>query len=186
MAVLEIAKYGEPVLRVRCKPVERVTDETRALIADMFETMEAAAGVGLAAPQVRVPQRLFVYDVGEGPDAIINPELVRHDGEVVGVEGCLSIPRLQGEVARAQKVLVRGLDRHGKKVRIEAEEWLARVFQHEMDHLDGVLFIDRADPESLHWLTDEEEEERVKAGRSRKVRGARGAPEPAASASDQD
>src|SRR5438270_5137486 len=125
MAVLDIAKYGEPVLRVRCKSVERVSDETRKLIADMIETMNAAAGVGLAAPQVRVPQRLFVYNVGEGPEAIVNPEIVRQDGEVVGVEGCLSIPRLQGEVARAQRVLVRGLDRHGKKIRIQAEEWLA-------------------------------------------------------------
>src|SRR5947209_12765046 len=184
MAVLEIAKYGEPALRARCKPVERVTDETRRLIADMIETMNAAAGVGLAAPQVRVPQRLFVYDVGEGPEAIINPELVRHEGEVVAVEGCLSIPRLQGEVARAQKVLVRGLDRHGKKIRILAEEWLARVFQHEIDHLEGVLFIDRADPESLHLLTDEEEEERVKSGRERRRRGAPG--EPSASGSDRD
>src|SRR5260370_28027003 len=142
MAVLEIAKYGEPVLRARCKPVERVTDETRALIADMFETMEAAAGVGLAAPQVRVPQRLFVYDVGEGPDAIINPELVRYEGEVAGVEGCLSIPRLQGEVARAQKVLVRGLDRHVKKVRIEAEEWLAGLFHDESDHPEARVLLD--------------------------------------------
>jgi peptide deformylase len=177
MAVLEIAKYGEPVLRVRCKPVEQITDETRALIADMIETMDAAAGVGLAAPQVRISQRLFVYNVGEGPEAIVNPEIVRQEGEVVGVEGCLSIPRLQGEVARAQKVLVRGLDRHGKKIRIQAEEWLARVFQHEIDHLEGVLFIDRADPESLHWLTEEEEEERVKNGRERRAHAARGEPE---------
>src|SRR5260370_36759042 len=107
MAVLEIAKYGEPVLQVRCKAVERVTDETRRLIADMIETMHAAAGVGLAAPQVRVTERLFVYDVGEGADAIINPEVVRREGEVVGTEGCLSTPRLQGEVIRSQNVLVR-------------------------------------------------------------------------------
>jgi peptide deformylase len=170
MAVLEIAKYGEPVLRVRCRSVERVTDETRRLIADMLETMSAAAGVGLAAPQVRVAERLFVYDVGEGPGTIINPELVRQEGQVVGVEGCLSIPRLQGEVARAEKILVRGLDQHGKKVRIEATDWLARVFQHEMDHLDGVLFIDRADQASLHWLTEEEEEERVQTGRAKRIR----------------
>ncbi len=174
MAVRDIAKYGEPVLRVRCKPVERVTNETRALIADMIETMNAAAGVGLAAPQVRTAERLFVYDVGEGPDAIINPELVRQEGEVIGTEGCLSIPRLNGDVARAEKVVVRGLDRHGKKVRIEATEWLARVFQHEMDHLDGVLFIDRADPATLHWLTEEEEEERVKVGRKRRQRSTGG------------
>jgi peptide deformylase len=175
MAVREIAKYGEPVLRVRCKPVPRVTDETQALIDDMIETMHEAAGVGLAAPQVRVPERVFVYDVGDGPGAIINPELVRQEGEVVAVEGCLSIPRLQGEVPRAQKVLVRGIDRHGKKLRIEAEEWLARVFQHEIDHLDGVLFIDRADPASLHWLTEEEEAERVEGSRERRVRVKAGA-----------
>jgi peptide deformylase len=183
MPVLDIAKYGEPVLRVRCKAVERVTDETRRLIADMIDTMNDAAGVGLAAPQVRVPERLFVYDVGEGPEAIINPEFVRREGHVVATEGCLSIPRLQGEVARSQKVLVRGLDRHGKKVRIEAEEWLARVFQHEMDHLDGVLFIDRADPSTLHWLSDEEEEERVQGGRERRSR--KGTADPEADSSEE-
>jgi peptide deformylase len=171
MAVLEIAKYGEPVLRVRCKSVERVTDETRRLIEDMIATMHAAPGVGLAAPQVRIPERLFVYDVGEGPGAIVNPEIVRQEGEVLGVEGCLSIPRLQGEVARAEKILVRGLDRHGKKVRLEVDDFLARVFQHEIDHLDGVLFIDRADPASLHWLTEEEEEEQEETRRSRRKRG---------------
>jgi peptide deformylase len=186
MAVREIVKYGEPALRVRCRPVPQITDETRALIADMIETMQAAPGVGLAAPQVGVTERLFVYDVGEGPDAIINPELVRQEGEVLGDEGCLSIPRLQGEVARAQKILVRGLDRHGKKVRIAAEDFLARVFQHEMDHLDGVLFIDRADPASLHWLTDEEEAERVKEGRARRVKVAAKAPAPAPAGSPSD
>lgn len=171
MAVLEIAKYGEPVLRVRCKSVERVTDETRRLIEDMIATMHAAPGVGLAAPQVRVPERLFVYDVGDGPGAIINPEIVRQEGEELGVEGCLSIPRLQGEVARAEKIMVRGLDRHGKKVRLEVGDFLARVFQHEIDHLDGVLFIDRADPASLHWLTEEEVAEEAETGRSRRNRG---------------
>src|SRR5207253_1831218 len=135
MAVLDIAKHPEPVLRVRCKPVEQVTDETRKLIADMIETMHAAAGVGLAAPQVRVPTRLFVYHVDGVIDALINPELIRQEGEVLGEEGCLSIPRLHGDVARSEKILVRGLDRHGKKVRVEAKEFLARVFQHEMDHL---------------------------------------------------
>lgn len=180
MAVLEIAKYGEPVLRVRCRSVDRVTDETRRLIADMIETMHAAAGVGLAAPQVRVPERLFVYDLGEGPGAIINPEIIRQEGEVVGTEGCLSIPRLQGDVVRAEKILVRGLDQHGRKVRMEVAEWLARVFQHEIDHLDGVLFIDRADPASLHWLTEEDEEERVESGRARRKREQAAASAPAA------
>jgi peptide deformylase len=120
----------------------------------------------LGEPILRSPaKRLFVYDVGDGPDAIINPEIVRQEGEQLGVEGCLSIPRLHGEVLRAMTVEVTGLDRHGKPLRIEAREYLARVFQHEIDHLDGVLFIDRADPASLHWITEEEEDERVRAGR---------------------
>src|SRR5258708_40035232 len=110
MAVRETAKYGGPVRGVRCKAGEQIRDETRRLIADMIETTGAAAGVGLAAPQVRVPQRLFVYDVGDGPDAIINPEFVRREGEIVGSEGCLSIPRLQGGGTRSRKGLVRGLD----------------------------------------------------------------------------
>jgi peptide deformylase len=185
MAVLDIAKYGEPVLRVRCKSVERVTDETRRLIADMMETMREAAGVGLAAPQVRVPERLFVYKLEEASGAIINPEIVRQEGEVIGMEGCLSIPRLQGDVARAEKILVRGLDQEGKKVRMEVADWLARIFQHEIDHLDGVLFIDRADPASLHWLTEEEEEERVDPGRARKKPSQRDA-DPAADAENLD
>jgi peptide deformylase len=171
MAVLEIATLGEPILRSPAKPVSKITRQTQTLIDDMIETMRHAAGVGLAAPQVRVPERLFVYDIGDGPDAILNPEIVRQEGEQLGVEGCLSIPRLHGEVRRAMTIEVTGMDRHGKSVRIEATEYLARVFQHEVDHLDGVLFIDRADPASLHWITEEEEEERVRAGReARSVR----------------
>jgi peptide deformylase len=165
MALLEIATLGEPILRSPAKPVGKISRQTQTLIDDMIETMRHAAGVGLAGPQVRVAERLFVYDVGDGPDAIINPEIVRQEGEQLGVEGCLSIPRLHGEVLRAMTVEVTGLDRHGKPLRIEAREYLARVFQHEIDHLDGVLFIDRADPASLHWITEEEEDERVRAGR---------------------
>jgi peptide deformylase len=160
MAVREIAKLGEPILVAKAKPVAKVTKETKTLISDMIETMVAARGVGLAAPQVRVPQRLFVYDVGEGPGALINPVIEEMEGEELGVEGCLSIPKLQGEVARATRVVVTGLNREGKGVRIEARDFLARVFQHEIDHLDGVLFIDRSDRSTWHWLTDEDEEER--------------------------
>jgi peptide deformylase len=156
MAVLEIAKYGEPVLRIKCKPVAKVTKETKKLIENMIETMRDAAGLGLAAPQVRVTQRLFVYDVGEGPEALINPVIVEAEGEEMGIEGCLSIPKLQGDVPRAARVRVTGLDREGKPVRIEANELLARVFQHEIDHLDGVLFIDRSDPSTWHRLTEED------------------------------
>jgi peptide deformylase len=160
MPVREIAKLGEKVLRVKCKPVAKVTKETKALIDDMIETMRHAAGLGLAAPQVRVTQRLFVYDVGEGPQALINPVIVESEGEELGIEGCLSIPKLQGEVPRAARVVVTGWNREGKSVRIEATELLARVFQHEIDHLDGILFIDISDPSTWHWHTEEEEQER--------------------------
>lgn len=165
--VLEIAKLGEPILRARAQPVRaREIPELQQLLDDMVETMRHAAGVGLAAPQVRVGKRLFVYDIGEGPGAILNPEIVRREGEQLGIEGCLSIPRLHGEVKRAMTVDVKGLDRDGRPIRIRATEYLARVFQHEIDHLDGILFIDLADPETLHWITEEEEEARVQAARA--------------------
>jgi peptide deformylase len=180
MAKLTIAKFPdeEKLLRKRCEPILKITDKTRKLIDDMIETMYDAAGVGLAGPQVFAGQRLFVYDVGEGPDALINPEIVRSEGEEVGTEGCLSIPRLQGDVPRFTKLTVTGLNRHGKRVKIDAEDFLARVFQHEIDHLNGVLFIDRAIKESLHLLTDEEEGERREQGKRRKIinRGAGPAP----------
>lgn len=165
--VLEITKLGEPILRAKARVVrEKEISELQGLLDDMIETMRHAGGVGLAAPQVNVGKRLFVYDVGEGPGALINPEIVREEGEQVGIEGCLSIPRLHGEVKRALAVDVKGLDREGRPVRLRATEYLARVFQHEIDHLDGVLFIDRADPATLHWITEEEEEERVRDARA--------------------
>lgn len=169
MPVLKIALYpeDEKVLREVAKPVVRI-DRVRRLIDDMIETMREAAGVGLAAPQVFVGQRLFVYDVGDGPDALINPEILHASGEETGVEGCLSIPRLQGDVARHTRLVVTGLNRRGKPVRIEAEDYLARVFQHEIDHLNGVLFTDRADRKSLHWLTEEEERDRKTEARKRR------------------
>lgn len=178
MAKLKIAFYPEQekLLRERCKPVLKVTDKTRQLIDDMIETMHEAAGVGLAAPQVFQSQRLFVYDLGEGDGAhaLINPEIIAAEGEELGEEGCLSIPRLRGDVPRAARLTVTGLDRNGKRVRIDAEAFHARVFQHEIDHLNGVLFIDKAVQKSLHWLTEEEEGDRHVAARRRRVRIATG------------
>jgi peptide deformylase len=170
MSVLKIAKIPdeEKLLRKRCQPILKITDKTRKLIDDMIDTMYAAAGVGLAGPQVFVAQRLFVYDVGQGPDAMINPEIVHAEGEETGVEGCLSIPRLQGDVTRFTRLTVTGLNRHGRRVRIEAEDFLARVFQHEIDHLNGILFTDRAIKESLHYLTEEEEAERREGTKRRR------------------
>jgi peptide deformylase len=170
MPILKIATYpqDQEILRERCKPVVKITDRTRRLIEDMLETMYDAAGVGLAAPQVFNNQRLFVYDVGEGGHALINPEILTAEGEEVATEGCLSIPRLQGDVPRSQRITVAGLDARGRRVRIEAEEYLARVFQHEIDHLNGVLFTDRALQKSLHMISEEEEAERKAEGRKRR------------------
>jgi peptide deformylase len=170
--LLKIATFpnDEKILRTRCKPVPKLTDRTRKLIDDMVETMYDAAGCGLAAPQVHVAQRLFVYDIGDGPDALINPEILAAEGEEVGTEGCLSIPRLQGDVLRNTRIVVSGINRRGRRVRIEAEDYLARVFQHEIDHLNGVLFTDKADKKTLHYLTEEEEAERKTAGRKRRTR----------------
>src|SRR3712207_443947 len=134
MPVLKIARYPEEeqLLRRRCEPVVKMTGKTQTLIDDTIATMWDAAGAGLAAPQVFVPSRIFVYDIGDGPDALINPEVVHADGEGTGVDGCLSIPRLQGDVPRYKSLTVTRLNRRGRRVRIEAGDYLARVFQHEI------------------------------------------------------
>lgn len=155
---------GDPVLRQRAKPVERVTKRIQRLVKDMADTMYAANGIGLAAPQVGVSERVFVADIGEGLIAIINPVIVRASGRDVDVEGCLSMPGLRGYVERAAEIEVDGLDLKGKPVRIEAQGLLARVFQHEIDHLDGILFTDKAT--GLHYTPPEEGEEGADDGDS--------------------
>ena len=144
----EILVYPDPFLSRKAVPVAAVDDRVRALIRDMFETMYAAEGVGLAAPQVGVGKRVIVVDVSPvdetiAPVAVVNPEIVEREGSVTGVEGCLSVPGVQGEVCRAETVEVRGKDEQGRPVRIRAAGILSRALQHEIDHLDGVLFIDR-------------------------------------------
>ncbi len=164
-----IVKYegdGVEILRQTAKPVLKMTEDLVELVDQMGRIMRAANGVGLAAPQLGILQRIFVYDSGDGFHALINPKIIGRKGEQVGVEGCLSLPGLQGDVARAEEVVVKALDQFGKPVRIRGSELTARVIQHELDHLDGVLFIDRADPASLHWVTADEaaEEEAVGQG----------------------
>lgn len=141
---MEIVKEGDPLLRQKSEPVGQVTKRIRKLIKDMLETMNSADGVGLAAPQVGISQRIIVVDVGEGPVALINPEIEEASGKELDVEGCLSIPGTFGYVERAQQVTVAGLNESGRSVRIRAEGLFARALQHEVDHLEGVLFIDRA------------------------------------------
>jgi len=147
MAVLPIRIYPDPVLRVKCRPVAAVDDRLRKLAADMVETMHAAPGIGLAAPQVGVEERLAVVDlsVGEDPSQVhvlINPEIVHREGQETEVEGCLSIPGLTDKVDRPAAVKIKALDLAEKPFEIEAEGWFARALCHELDHLDGVLFID--------------------------------------------
>jgi peptide deformylase len=131
------------VLRKRARPVGRVTSEIRALAEQMLEAMRQANGVGLAAPQVGISKRLFVAEVEERVHVLVDPEIVVMDGEEADTEGCLSIPGIIGEVPRATRLVVKGKNRRGRGITVEAEGLLARVFQHEIDHLDGVLFLDR-------------------------------------------
>jgi peptide deformylase len=131
------------VLRKRARPVGRVTAEIQRLAEQMIEAMRQANGVGLAAPQVGVSKRLFVAEVEERVHVLVDPEIVVMDGEEADTEGCLSIPGIIGEVPRATRLVVKGKNRRGRGITVEAEGLLARVFQHEIDHLDGVLFLDR-------------------------------------------
>ena len=145
MAVLSIRELGDPVLREKARPVARVTRRHQRLIEDMKETMKAAGGVGLAANQVAVLERIIVADAGNGKIlALVNPQIVARWGSDIGVEGCLSIPGVYGYVERSSFVRVHGLDEHGRPKVVMATGQLARILQHEIDHLDGVLFIDRA------------------------------------------
>jgi peptide deformylase len=143
MAVLEILTKENPRLRVKAHRVPRVDDSIRRLMDDMVETMLDAPGVGLAATQVGVSLRVMVMKVDNQLFTLANPEIVRSGGEQTGYEGCLSVPGLIGEVTRAERVTMKGLNRYGKEVRIKGEGLLARAIQHEIDHLDGVLFIDK-------------------------------------------
>jgi len=145
MALLNILEFPDPRLRTRAQPVEQVDDALRRLIDEMFETMYAAPGIGLAATQVDFHRRLVVMDVSEGKDqplVFINPEVLEKSGSQVYQEGCLSVPGIYADVERADKVRVRALDRHGKTFELEAEGLLAVCIQHELDHLEGKVFVD--------------------------------------------
>ncbi len=162
MTLRTIVTLPDPVLRKKAKAVTKFDKNLNRLIEDMIETMRAAPGVGLAAPQVNAPERVIVVEyaeeeiVEETPDeerpkpkpklyVLVNPEIVKSSIEVeTGIEGCLSIPGLVGEVERNLKIQLKGFNRRGQPVKIKAEGWLARIFQHEMDHINGVLFSDRA------------------------------------------
>ena len=145
MALLKILEYPDPRLRTSAEPVAEVTDATRQLVDDLLETMYAAPGIGLAATQVDVHERVLVLDIsedGDEPLCLINPEILSEDGSCEGEEGCLSVPGYTETVPRAERIRVRALDRDGEEFEMEAEGLLAVCIQHEMDHLDGKLFVD--------------------------------------------
>jgi peptide deformylase len=160
MTLREIRTLPDPVLRKNAKKVAMISSETRRLIEDMVDTMRAAPGVGLAATQVGVSQRVIVVEYADEPDesppegapppkpvlyALINPEITRSSRKKVsGIEACLSVPGFAGEVERSEEVVVKGFNAKGSPVRIRAKGWLARIFQHEVDHINGILFVDRA------------------------------------------
>lgn len=147
MGIRMIVKEPDEVLHKRAKEVMKITPNVQKLMADMAETMYDAEGVGLAAPQVGILKRIIVIDVGDenGLISMINPEIVEKSGEQFGIEGCLSIPGLNGDVRRAMTVTVKGLNRDGEEFTVTGSELLARAFQHEIDHLDGILFTDVAE-----------------------------------------
>ncbi|MDU4889092.1 MAG: peptide deformylase [Clostridium sp.] len=143
MAIRNIRKNGDPVLRKISKVVTNFEDRTQILIDDMIETMNDANGVGLAAPQVGILKRIVVIDIGGGPIILVNPEIIEVKGEVNEKEGCLSIPGKEGNVIRPQYVRVKAQDRRGNSIELEGEDLLARAFCHEIDHLNGILYIDK-------------------------------------------
>lgn len=163
MTIRTIYSFSEDVLREEAQPVDVFDEDLQILVEDMIETMRAAPGVGLAASQIGVSKRVIVVEFGNEDDesipaqlfVLINPEIVQQSKQdVIGIEGCLSVPGFAGEVSRARVVTVRGQDQYGKKVKIRAQGWLARIFQHEIDHINGVLYTDRTDQ---IWQPDHEE-----------------------------
>jgi peptide deformylase len=174
MALRTIVTLPDPVLRRKARPVTKFNNDLQTLIDDMIDTMRDAPGVGLAAPQVGISERVIVVEYaepeeveeGEEPREVepklyvmVNPEIVKASPEtVMGVEGCLSIPVLVGEVERAQEVRIKGFNRRGQPMKVKADGWLARIFQHEIDHINGVVFTDRA---TKVWQPEEPVEDKV-------------------------
>lgn len=159
MAIREIREMGDEVLAKKCKPVKMMTPRTIELIEDMFDTLYESGGVGLAAPQVGILKRIVVIDIGEGPILLINPEIVETNGSQTGSEGCLSLPGKAGQVTRPNYVKVKALDVNMEPVEYEGTELLARAFCHELDHLDGIMYVEHVEGELYDVSYEEDEEE---------------------------
>ncbi len=166
MAIHKVITAENAILRQKAKKVHRFDPSISKLINDMFETMHEAHGVGLAAPQIALSLRIFVAEYEERKVALVNPEIIKAEGEELGTEGCLSIPGYVGDnIRRATKVVVKGQNAHGKTIKVTAEGWFARILQHEIDHLDGILFLDRLDrPEDLREVREDEVAEEAVVG----------------------
>lgn len=145
MAVYKVVEVEDDILRKKCKEITKIDRTIHKLLDNMTDTMYEYKGAGLAAPQIGVLKRVVVIDVGEGVIELVNPRITSSEGSQTGMEGCLSVPGVVGDVTRAAKVKVKALNRDGEEVEYEGEDFLARAFQHELDHLEGVLFIDKAD-----------------------------------------
>jgi len=158
MAIIPIRVLPDPVLRQKSKRVRIIDGSIQKLIDDMIETMHSASGVGLAAPQIGLPLRVIVVGIpGDEDIVLVNPQMVRRKGERLVNEGCLSVPGYIGEIKRAESVTVKGRDQNGKEIRVKGEELLAQALEHEIDHLNGVLYVDRVDsPEKLRQIELEE------------------------------
>lgn len=159
MAVLKICLQGDEVLSTYAQPISKITKNIKKLLDDMADTMYEAKGVGLAAPQVGHSLQMVVIDVGHGLIELINPVIVEQEGEATATEGCLSIPGTYGDVCRSARVVVEGYDRTGRKIRVEGTGLLARAIQHELDHLEGILFVEKAENISKIDKEDQEDQE---------------------------
>ena len=160
MALRKIRIYEDEILRKKSKTVEKFDKRLHDLLDDMKETMYEANGIGLAAPQVGILKRAIVVDPGDSAIELVNPQIEYSEGSQIDSEGCLSVPNVWGEVERPKKVIVRGQNRHGEEIKIEAEDLLARALCHEIDHLDGILFIDKV----IRFVTEEEVEKKRSKG----------------------
>jgi peptide deformylase len=161
MAIRQIRIDDDPILRKKSRVIDQITDRIRDLNTDMIETMNEADGVGLAAPQVGILKRMAVVDVGEGPITLINPKIIEQDGEALDEEACLSLPEQSGLVRRPKHLIVEATDIEGNRFELEAEDLLARAVCHELDHLDGVLFIDRVEEPAEESVEESVEDEEV-------------------------
>lgn len=159
MAIRQVRIDGDPILRKKSKDITEVNDRIKILLEDMVDTMEDEDGIGLAAPQIGVLRRAIVVDIGEGPIKMLNPEIVDEEGEKIDIEGCLSVPGRSGTVKRPLKIRTKYMDMEGKEQIMESEDLLARAICHEIDHLNGILYIDKMIEEVVLEDIDEDEED---------------------------